>query len=260
VTDDLSEKRREKARQELGEHVLNELGGSAEQLAAMVDGAPDQIREAVVEAMERQQAYRSIDRRHAAEDEAKGIPGDRCCNAVCVEHRASEGQREVESPEGLVAIEDFGKRDFCAGGWERAQQCMFRMTEGPPSDPFARYPSYAEAIRMLMRAKLLEPDSFGKWNGTDFAFSQATSKLWWAYIDLLVETGKISAFPIETDDEDAMVDRGAQANAALMHLGLPLHGADLEVYKLHEAIRKLKERDVDQGDAIFALLEMLPEP
>jgi len=224
VTDEISKARRRKARNELADAVLTDMGGSAEQLSAMFDGVPDQIRQAVVESLERQQAYRSIRTRHAAQDEAEGIRPRACHNGACEAYKQSEGVREVDNGD-MTYYEDFGERDFCTRGVDFAQGCMFRMVEQPPSDPFRRLPSHAEALRMLMRAGLLKPDDFGQWNGTDFAQRENTRKLWWAYVDMLVATGRISAHPFEHEGE-TMFDRGKQTNDALVTLGLPPHDQD----------------------------------
>ena len=92
------------------------------------------------------------------------------------------------------------------------------MTEYPPSDPFTRIPSWAEAVRMLMRNDLLEPDDFGQYNGTDFAQRENTHKLWWAYVDLLQESGKIPRYFLENSDVE---DRGKASDDALVTLRLP---------------------------------------
>jgi hypothetical protein len=257
MTDDLDEPRRRRARHELADRLLEDFGGDAETLGAIVGTAPDQIREDIHEALERQVAYRAMRQRRAAMDESEGIPADRCCNMVCPEYKQSEGQREVDSGDGVAHIEDFGKRDYCTEGSDRAQGCIFRMAEHPPSDPWERYPSHAEAIRMLQRLGKVKPDDFGHWNGTAFAQQEATAKLWWAYLDMLVETGKISAHPFEGDTDNP--DRGAQANDALDILGYPPHDAEMEVERLREGIRRLKKRDIDLGDEVFRLFELLPE-
>ena len=125
----------------------------------------------------------------------------------------------------MVYLEDVGERNYCSRGVDFAQGCCFRMTEDPPSDPFRRLPSHAEALRMLARAGLLKPDDFGRWNGTNFALRENTRKLWWAYVRMLVESGRISAFPFEHEGE-VMHDKGKQADAALVTLGLPPHTQD----------------------------------
>lgn len=105
----------------------------------------------------------------------------------------------------------YRKKVEASGGVE-AHGCIFRMVERPPCDPFRRLPSHAEALRMLARAGLLDPDDFGHWNGTDFAQRQATSTLWWAYVRLLIESGKITG-----------ADSGEASDAALVTLGFPPH-------------------------------------
>ena len=45
---------------------------------------------------------------------------------------------------------------------------------------------------MLSRSGLWEDDDFGESTGTNFAFRrEAVRKLWWAYVSLLLESGKI---------------------------------------------------------------------
>lgn len=204
---DLAANRRERDRQKLSDAILQDLGIDADGIAALVDGAPPQIRDALIASVTRQQHYREIDHQHAAADEAEGIPADRCCNMVCPNYVQFDGFEERDGR--LIPI---GVPNRCKGGAEEAQGCMFRMVDRPPSDPFRRLPSHAEALRMLMRAGLLEPDEFGHWNGTDFAAREATSRLWWAYVNLLLETGRI-----------AVADEGEAANKALATLGYPRH-------------------------------------
>jgi len=76
----------------------------------------------------------------------------------------------------------------------------------PPPSEIGRIPSHAEAIRMLQRAELFQPDRFGHWNGTDYAQRRATKTLWWAYVGLLVKVGEI---------DRAVLDPGSEA---LSHL------------------------------------------
>ena len=56
---------------------------------------------------------------------------------------------------------------------------------------------------------ILEPDEWGRWNGTDFAFK--IRRVWWAFVDLLVESGRIERAWIEDAD---MADRGEQSRLA----------------------------------------------
>lgn len=94
-----------------------------------------------------------------------------------------------------------------------AQDCLFRMAEHPPSDPFSRIPSHREALSMLMRAGLMEPDEFGRYNGTDFAHHENTSKLWFAYLRGLVALGKIPSSVPEN-----WADRGDYAKRFLLEV------------------------------------------
>lgn len=205
MSDDLEIARLKRGRRQLADAAMKELGVDAERLAALTESAPEEIRDAILDGLERAGMYRTLALRQAAEDEAEGVPGERCCNAVCPEYRQSEGQEERPSDiPGAVEIVQTGRRDFCARGAAHAQGCVFHQRERPPSDPFRRLPSHAEALRMLMRAGLLEPDEFGKYDGTDFALRENTRRLWWAFIGLLVETGRIPGGD----------DRGAQSDAA----------------------------------------------
>lgn len=204
----LDAKRTERAQDRLVDAMLDSMGLDAEGLAALVDSAPAEIRDAVLRSLERQEGYRALDQQHAAQDEAEGIPADRCCNMVCPSYQQFE--RLEEQPDR--SLRPVGPRDRCKGGAEEAHGCIFRMVERPPCDPFRRLPSHAEALRMLARAGLLDPDDFGHWNGTDFAQRQATSTLWWAYVRLLIESGKITG-----------ADSGEASDAALVTLGFPPH-------------------------------------
>lgn len=188
---DIAQARSDKERRQLADAILEQIGGPpAELLADVIGGAPEEIRDALLEAAERQGMYKALAQEHAAADEQHGIPADQCFNSPCSHWR--EGR--------------------CAQGVENAQTCLFRMVELPPGDPFRRLPSHAEALRMLMRAGLLEPDSFGHWNGTDFAFKLATRALWFAFIDLLIKTGKVTS-----------TDRSDVAEEALVMIGFPRH-------------------------------------
>ena len=218
--DEVARARRARANKQLAERVMSDLGGpSPEQLAEILGAAPKEIASAIAESLERDEAYHALDRDHAKMDEAEGLPADRCCNMVCAHYRQNEGYVEVTSTSEFDGksfkhlVPKSKRANFCAGGAERAQQCMFRMTEHPPSNPFVRLPSWAEAVRMLQRNGLLEPDEFGHYNGTDFAQQRNTRKLWFSYIKLLVETGKIPSFPYEHEGE-VLHDVGQQGDAA----------------------------------------------
>lgn len=202
LIDDITTKRQERARHELGDAILDDLGApDADRLAQTVDSTPDMVREAMVEALERNRLWREHDRQRAACDEAEGLPGDRCCNMVCPEYRQNEGWEK--QPDGSLLPVN-ARKDFCQRGAVAAQGCMFRMREHPPSDPFIRLPSHAEAVHMLQRAGLLTPDDFGRYNGTDFAQRRETRRLWWAYVDALIACGRV----------DPALDRGNQGRAA----------------------------------------------
>lgn len=191
MTNELEAARTKRDRKLLANAVMEDLGVNAEGLAAIAETSPDSIREAILDGLERQQMYRNIGRQHAAQDEAQGIPGDRCCNLVCPEHQQAERTVLKDAGDGMQCYQQEGRRDYCKKGVDGAQGCMFRMAEHPPSDPFSRIPSHREAIRMLMRAGLMQPDEFGHFNGTDFAQHEATRKLWFAYLQALVDLGKI---------------------------------------------------------------------
>ena len=199
MTNDLDKARRKKAQRQLVDQTLESLFNvPAEEaknlLASVAEASDSEISTAMLEAMHRQEAYRQVNLKHAQEDELEGIPADLCCNQVCRDNVEKEG------------------KPFCGQGVLRAQDCMFRMSEPPPRDPFSRLPSHAEALRLLQREGLMKPDEFGHWNGTDFAFRKQSEKLWWAYVKLLVETGKIPTFPFEEGRheliEDAYVELG----------------------------------------------------
>lgn len=220
MTDDLQPMRDKKARRDAGQAILTAIGSdlSVEQVAELTETAPDAVGQALAEAVERARAYREFDLIRAARlEERTGIKPDECWNAVCrdfveIEHvrgRDKAGEFEISKPGSYPRC---GKRDNAMG-------CIFRMQEQPPSDPFADIPSHAEAVRMLQRAGLLKPDEFGKWNGTDFAFRGAVSKLWWAFVRLLVDTGKIPAAMFTCDDGEQVPDMGARVDAALDYAG-----------------------------------------
>ncbi len=188
---DIAAARKKKSENKVADIVLKDLGISATGLAELAGTDSDEIRKSIVEALKRQELYNVLYDNRAAEDEARGLPADRCCNMVCGKYRQSDGWES--DPRGarypLLPISD--RHDFCTEGASEAQGCMFRMTEKPPNALFEQIPSHAEAVRMLQRAGLLQPDEHGKYNGTDFAFHNATRKLWFAYCDMLVKTGRI---------------------------------------------------------------------
>ena len=93
-------------------------------------------------------------------------------------------------------------------------RCLFRMKEHPPNhldtvscDPL---PEWAEAINMLRRASVLEPDEFGKYNGTDLALQSSIAVVWWSLVELLIETGRIERSWVD----DVVEDRGAASREA----------------------------------------------
>jgi len=188
--DELAEARDKKIKKDTADAIMTELGVNAEGLAAIAESAPDEIRKAILDGLERQNIYRAIGRRHAEADEAEGIPGDRCCNMVCEKFKQSERVTYKDDGVGRYQVQE-GKRDYCLEGVDGAQGCVYRMSERPPSDPFSRIPSHAEAVRMLMRAGLMPGDEFGHFDGTDFAFHKHTRELWFSYLDALMELGKI---------------------------------------------------------------------
>lgn len=188
MTDELAEARQKRDRKKLADAVMEDMGVSADKLAAISEVAPDEVREAILDGLQRQEMYRELGRRHAVEDEAEGVPGDRCCNGVCPRHK----QTEHESVDPVTSLVSYsGRRNYCTDGVNGAQGCIYRMSHHPPSDPFRRLPSHQEAVNMLARAGLLKGDDFGQWNGTDFAFHQNTEKLWFAYLQALKDLGKI---------------------------------------------------------------------
>lgn len=190
MTDELKEARTKRANKQLADTVLKDLGGSAEELAEMVDGAPDQIREAILDGLERAKVYEHFGQKKAALDEAEGIPGDQCCNMVCSDYQQAERTTE-KTENGSTFYMQEGKMNYCKRGVRGAQSCMFRMKEHPPSNPFERIPGHREAVHMLMRAGLLNPDEFGHFNGTAFAQYQNTNKLWFRYLQALKDLKKL---------------------------------------------------------------------
>jgi hypothetical protein len=219
MTDDKGLDFQQAQKRRVADTVMKELGLNAEDLAAVAETAPKEIRDAFYDCLQRNAMYKSIGRQRAAEEEASGTPGDRCCNVVCPSFKQSEFEVETPTEGGCIRISCTGKQNYCTGGVDRAQGCTHRMKEMPPSDPFrSDIPSHQEAVNMLMRAGLLEPDEFGHFNGTDLAHRAATRSLWWAYVDLLAETGKIPIINWTDEDGVQLPDRGAVAQAAKHHL------------------------------------------
>lgn len=122
MTDELEAAREKRNRKQLADAVMSDLGVNAEGLAEIAETAPDEIRGAILDGLERQKAYRHFGRQHAAQDEALGIPGDRCCNRVCQDYQQSEKpDLEIPSESGnSYTVKRQGKQDFCkrgGGGW-----------------------------------------------------------------------------------------------------------------------------------------------
>ena len=216
--DDLTDRRRIKERQKLGGAILDILTGEDGEdlegfLIDLTGSAPGPIREALCDALLRgKMIHEHLEAQAKTEDE----PGH-CANAVCREWVQSEG--EETSASGEVSLT--GKRSFCGFGDAEASGCPFRMREAAPSNLHGvdcqPIPEWAEAVRMLRRAGLLEPDSFGFYNGTDFVFHKSTRHLWWCLIELLIESGRLKRSWVEEkhlDPGETMIDRGAEQNAA----------------------------------------------
>lgn len=192
--EEFAERRRKKAMHKIGTAVADELGVTAEGLADIVgDACPDQVREALAEAFDRALILRQIHEHEAAKEEEPG----RCNNRVCQDwaHAGSDG--------------------YCRIGATHAVGCLFRMREEPPNHlegvTCAAIPEWSEAINMLRQAGILEPDEWGRWNGTDF--THKTERVWWAFVHLLVETGKIDRCWVE-DAGFGMEDCGKQSELA----------------------------------------------
>lgn len=221
--DELKNRRERKAKRDAGEAILEALGGPPiEQLAELVSGAPDQIAEAMLEAVERGKMYRALTQLQAETLEAQGIPPDYCANAVCRDFVPANTLKLYDEKLGDYEQGDPASHSRCGANRPPAS-CLYRMTEGPPCDPFTIIPSHAEAIRMLARAGLHKPDDFGHWNGTDFAHRGAVSRLWFKFIEMLVDAGKIEPSMFVMDDGEEVPDRSKRIDSALVYLGFPKH-------------------------------------
>lgn len=199
MSSEFSISKKAKNKQALGKALLDHLGGEVLEstIAALTDTAPDEIREAIADALHRGE---TIHRLHVDEASREENPGY-CANLVCKDWVQSEGEEEVPHSSGAAEI-----REAC--------DCLFRMKEPPPNHldgvTCQPIPEWSEAINMLRRAGLLEPDEWGRYNGTDFALQPNISKLWWTLVDLLVETGKIDKSWVDQD----IRDRGAESRQA----------------------------------------------
>ena len=204
--DEFSKRRRKKARQKIGAAVAEHLGITAEGIGETIGGAtcPDQIRDALCDAFDRGRIIRGLQERQAAEEDEPG----RCCNQVCRNWVQSEG--EALGPSGEIVMT--GRQNFCSEGGAFAVGCLYRMRAPPPNhldgETCAPIPEWSEAINLLRQNGLLEPDEQGRWNGTDLAFK--VRRLWWALVELLVESGRIDRCLVD----DGMEDRGEQARLA----------------------------------------------
>jgi hypothetical protein len=182
----IEEKIRKKQTAQFANAVADSLGVTPEGLAEMVDAPLDSIHEGLIEAFQRQSLYRAHNEAIKERERKKGMDPDTCFNGVCDRHVQHE--HEHQNPEtGRITFS--GRSNFCKEG--RAQGCIFRLLEHPYSDPFVDIPSHNECVRILQRIGYVRGGSFEEELGTNFMFSKNTSKLWQAYVILLVETGRL---------------------------------------------------------------------
>lgn len=214
MQDELAERRHSRNKQQLGDALLRHLGEDFEGLERIIedltDTAPPEIREAMAEAFEGGKMIHSMHVEEAAREDCPGY----CANAVCRNWVQSEGEEEIPSDLGFVEIRQTGRESFCGLGNHEAYGCLFRMKLPPPNslcgvtgEPL---PEWSDAIDMLRHAGLLEPDEFGKYNGTDFALQGNFRIVWWALVELLVETGRIEKEWVH----DEKRDRGTESRKA----------------------------------------------
>lgn len=184
----LDDARKERELKRLLDTIIDDLGVNEGRLSDMIGAAPENIRNAILDALENNKIYQELNKIKANEDELNGIDSDACHNMVCPKFIQTE------------------TKNYCKAGPICAQGCLFRMMEPPISDPWQRLPSHPEAIRMLQRAGQLKPDDFGEWNGTAFIFYNNVKALWTAYINLLIDTGKINKAIFVCDDGEKVTD------------------------------------------------------
>ena len=210
MDDELDVRRKKTNRQRLGKALLDHFGGDSfeDDIASLTGAAPDGIREAMVDALERGEMINAILVAEAAQEDRPG----HCANAVCRDWIQSEGEESVKHSSGAVEIRQIGRLSFCGLGDAEACGCLFRMKEQPPNslDGCEPIPEWAEAINMLRRAGLLKPDEFGRYDGTNFALHSNMRVVWWSLVDLLIENGRIEGSWVDDD----MRDRGAESDQA----------------------------------------------
>ncbi len=175
--------------------ILGELGSpSADELGEIIGCSPTEIQVALMDAVERSRMYRAFDWREMKRQKVKGIQPGFCANLACDDNRG----------------------DGCDLGDVEAVSCLFRMLDSPPNrlSYDCDIPSHKEALNMLSRAGMLSPGHYGRYNGTDFAHRKSTRKLWWSFVDLMVETGRIQRQFFKHDDGEETVDRGKESDLA----------------------------------------------
>lgn len=183
----LDERREQKERANFAEAVADDLGVTTEGLAELTGGSVEGIQDALLASVERQMVYHAYEERDKERERAKGLDPDTCCNMPCAE--CVQFEHEHANPDtGELTFS--GREYFCKKGM--AQGCIFRLLEHPYADPFVDIPSHNECVRILQRIGYVRGSSFEEELGTNFMLHKATSKLWKAYVRLLIETDRVT--------------------------------------------------------------------
>lgn len=187
MEDELSKLRQKNQQANIANAVADDLGVSLSGLASMVGATEEAVQKGLLDCLERNRIYKAAEERDKQLEREQGLDPDTCHNGVCPNCQQYEHEH-TDPNTGLITFS--GRTNYCTEG--SAQGCIFRLKEHPYSDPFVDIPSHNECVRILQRIGYIRNDDFGKALGTDFMSHQAISKLWSAYIQLLVETGRVT--------------------------------------------------------------------
>lgn len=189
--------------------LLQQLRASPDELIDCTIGiAPIEIQERIVSTLHK---GKLIDINVVAYEGArhKLMPNE-CHNIVCTDY---------------IPVDDNYNHNVC-GQRDDSHNCLYRMEDPPPNtlDYATPMPSHLEAIHILNRFGLVSPDNHGHWNGTDFVMRNQTNKLWWAFVGLLIETGKIPNNTFKFDDGVIGKDYGENSKDALAYMLYHMRG------------------------------------
>ncbi|ASV44271.1 hypothetical protein PBI_SCTP2_256 [Salicola phage SCTP-2] len=244
ITDKLENKRQQEKNDKIIEQFEKQLDISPGELNSLVNDTlgididNDSLSESVQEAMDRAEMYKSWMRKKEKEDQEKGYDPQQCYCEVCPEQVRSESIEYIYNDDGSFYEKSTGRQNYC--GAEIAQDCLYRMKE-PPINTVSYgedIPSYKEALNILARNNLIEPDDFGEYNGTDFFRYKNVKTLWFSFCKLL---GNMAGY--DFDNEPYEKSQSIHAAKAFM---------ETEIYDFNDQQwQKLKKEFKNQLDYIM---------